>query len=136
MNSFTRLLPVFLVFAGGLILGGFLKSDTLSVPNAFAQNVRPTAARGIMAFTGQIDRDQYGLFMVDADAGTVWVYQLKRPGYQLKLLAARSWVYDRQLEEYNCASLTPSEVAQLVTDQQSPENGSKKLENEPSGPVK
>ncbi len=86
--------------------------------SARAQTMRPTTAGGIMAFTGQIDKDMYGIMMVDVDAGTLWVYQYRKMGNQLKLLAARSWLYDRYLEEYNCSQPTPSEVAQLIASQQ------------------
>lgn len=92
----------------------------LSVP-AMAQRMRPVTTGGIMAFTGQIDKDMYGIMMVDVDAGTLWVYQYRKmggQGNQLKLLAARSWLYDRYLEEYNCSQPTPSEVAQLIASQQ------------------
>jgi hypothetical protein len=86
--------------------------------SARAQSLRPTTTGGIMAFTGQIDKEIYGIMMVDVDAGTLWVYQYRKAGNQLKLLAARSWLYDRYLEEYNCSQPTPSEVAQLIASQQ------------------
>jgi hypothetical protein len=86
--------------------------------SAVAQTMRPATTGGIMAFTGQIDKDVYGVMMVDVDAGTLWIYQYSKNGKQLKLLAARSWLYDRYLEEYNCSQPTPSEVAQLIASQQ------------------
>ncbi|HOB74400.1 MAG TPA: hypothetical protein PKG54_07730 [Phycisphaerae bacterium] len=80
-------------------------------------------ARGIYAFTGQISARSYGLFMVDVDTGTVWCYELERSGAtgepQLKLLAARSWVFDRYLEEFNTAAPIPSEVRAMVQQQRS-----------------
>jgi hypothetical protein len=79
-----------------------------------------------MAFTGQIDKDIYGIMMVDVDAGTLWIYQYRKQGNQLKLLAARSWLYDRYLEEYNCSPPTPSEVSQLIAAQE------QKIQNNPA----
>ncbi len=88
---------------------------------AVAQIGSPAGAGGIMAFTGQLNRDQYGLVMIDVDAGTVWIYEYIRAGSRgigrLKLVAARSWIYDRYLEDYNCAKPLPAEVAKLVARQ-------------------
>jgi len=74
-------------------------------------------ARGIYAFTGQIGNRSYGLFMLDVDTGTVWCYEMAA-GRHMKLLAARSWIFDRYLEEFNVAAPTPTEVRQLVEQQQ------------------
>jgi hypothetical protein len=98
-------------------LFGF-RSDSFINQPAMAQNFARSGTGGIMAFTGQIEKDVYGIMMVDVDAGTLWVYQYRKAGNQLKLLAARNWIYDRYLEEYNNAPPTPSEVAQLVASQQ------------------
>lgn len=79
-------------------------------------------ARGIYAFTGQLSARTYGLFMVDVDSGTVWCYEIQRlPGAgnkgeqtQLKLVAARSWLFDRYLEEFNTGEPIPSEVRDMI----------------------
>ncbi len=79
-------------------------------------------ARGIYAFTGQLGAKEYGLFMLDVDSGTLWCYQMARhPGgdLQLQLVAARSWIFDRYLEEFNVAKPTPSEVQIMVRQQRS-----------------
>jgi hypothetical protein len=111
------------LFILGLAMGMFFfRSDGgFSVNSAVAQSGRPAMAGGIMAFTGQIEKDIYGIMMVDVDAGTLWVYQYRKGVNQLKLLTARSWLYDRYLEEYNTSQPTPSEVAQLVAQQQQKE---------------
>jgi len=80
---------------------------------AWGQPVR-MGARGIFALTGQISRDSYGLFMIDTDAGTVWVYQYLPGNRQLRLVAARSFVHDRHIEDYNSDNPSPAEVAQWV----------------------
>jgi len=128
-----------MITAAGIFVGGLFAGILMTGPHgdlALAQPMRAGSAGGVMAFTGQIDRDEYGIIMVDADAGTLWIYHLKRPGNQLKLLAARSWMYDRYLEEYNCAPPVPSEVAQLVVGQEEPPPDVKKLENPPTEPLK
>ncbi|MFA5864800.1 MAG: hypothetical protein WC975_08940 [Phycisphaerae bacterium] len=108
------------LFLLGIIIGLLItRSDGgFSSTPVLAQTMRPSTAGGIMAFTGQIDKEIYGIMMVDVDAGTLWVYQYRKAGNQLKLLAARSWLYDRYLEEYNTSQPTPSDVAQLVASQQ------------------
>jgi len=108
------------LFILGLAIGllGVRSDSTLNINSALAQNMRTGSTGGIMAFTGQIEKDMYGIVMVDVDARTLWLYQYRKAGNQLKLLAARNWIYDRYLEEYNNAAPTPSEVAQLVALQQ------------------
>lgn len=102
--------------------------DSALFQTAFAQtSALPRSgmegARGIYAFTGQVSARSYGLFMVDVDTGTVWCYELERTGAtgepRLKLLAARSWVFDRYLEEFNTTEPIPSEVRAMVQQQRS-----------------
>jgi len=100
--------------------------EAMLTRSAWAQALNTAAgpgpgARGIYAFTGQIDSRTFGLFMLDVDSGTVWCYEMvrNRPGdpVYMRLVAARSWIYDRYLEEFNAASPTPTEVRQLVEQQ-------------------
>ena len=80
----------------------------------------PMGARGIYAFTGQLGPKEYGLFMMDVDSGTVWCYQMGRSrdnALQMQLVAARSWIFDRFLEEFNVAQPTPNEVQIMVRQQ-------------------
>ncbi|HSW44800.1 MAG TPA: hypothetical protein VLM89_04450 [Phycisphaerae bacterium] len=100
--------------------------ETTLTRSAWAQTMNTGAgpgagARGIYAFTGQLDSRAFGLFMLDVDSGTVWCYEMVRnrssdPIY-MRLVAARSWLYDRYLEEFNTAPPTPTEVRQLVEQQ-------------------
>jgi len=101
------------------------RDDTAWLSRALAQG-RETGvgpgfgARGIYAFPGQLGPREYGVFMMDVDSGTLWCYQLVRgrtgESY-LQLVAARSWLADRYLEEFNVGSPTPSEVQQLLRQQ-------------------
>jgi hypothetical protein len=83
---------------------------------AFAQNPPLVGARGVYAFTGQLDRNRFGLFMLDIEQGTVWCYEIDNAGQtrKLRLIAARTWVYDRYLRDFNCLSPDYREVQQLV----------------------
>ncbi len=85
-----------------------------------AGNVPLAGARGIYAFTGQLTSKSYGLFMVDVDSGTIWCYEMQHGANnepQMKLVAARSWIFDRYLEEFNVADPIPSAVKALVQQQ-------------------
>jgi hypothetical protein len=80
------------------------------------------APRSIYAFSGQLTRDRFGLFMMDVDAATVWCYELApREDSQLhmRLVAARSWYWDRSLEEFNVAGPVPGAVREMVLQQRS-----------------
>lgn len=76
-------------------------------------------ARGIYAFTGQLDAGRSGLFMLDIEQGTIWCYAIEPEGgtQKLRLIAARSWIYDRYLRDFNCAQPTYREVQALVARQ-------------------
>ncbi|HPF40777.1 MAG TPA: hypothetical protein PK093_19230, partial [Phycisphaerae bacterium] len=75
-------------------------------------------ARGIFAFTGQLDENSYGLFMMDVDSSNVWVYQYQPGTKKLKLVAARSFLYDRYLEEFQNDSATAPNVVKGLLDTQ------------------
>ncbi len=89
------------------------------LPTALAQNQPLAGARGVYAFTGQLDRDQYGLFMLDVDQGTIWCYAFDNVSgtRKLRLIAARSWIYDRYLQDFNCAEPSFREIQTLVNQQ-------------------
>jgi hypothetical protein len=68
----------------------------------------------------QIERDRYGLAMVDTVGQTLWIYELNNVGpahSRLRLLAARSWQYDRMLKQYNTAEPKPEQVKILLEEQ-------------------
>jgi hypothetical protein len=86
---------------------------------AWAQSGPLAGARGVYAFTGPIDRDQYGLFMLDVDQGTIWCYAFDRIDgtRKLRLVAARTWIYDRYLKDFNNAPPDFRMVQNLVSQQ-------------------
>jgi hypothetical protein len=72
-------------------------------------------ARGIFAFTGQIDANRYGLFMMDVDTRNVWCYEYLPNTRKAKLVFARSFDYDRYLEDYNNdKDTTPDMICRLL----------------------
>lgn len=71
----------------------------------------------IQAFPITLNRDSEGIVMIDVNEKTVWVYEIsaRRPGMeQMRLIAARSWEYDRKLSEWNCAQPVPAQIQQLL----------------------
>jgi len=84
--------------------------------------VPQAGARGIYAFAGQLTSRSYGLFMMDVDTGTLWCYEMQKGAsgqLQMKLVAARSWIFDRYLEEFNVADPIPGAVRLMVQQQRS-----------------
>ena len=77
-----------------------MQSGDGAARRAVAQSVGTAGAQGIFAFTGQLSKDSYGVFMVDVDAGTIWCYRFQSGKNVLKLVAARDWRYDRYLQDY------------------------------------
>ncbi len=95
-------------------------------------------ARGIYAFPGRIDRDRFGVFMMDVDAATVWCYALDRERdgqVHLQLVAARSWYWDRFLEEFNVAGPVPGAVREMVEQQRSHRREAPEAADKQNGPV-
>jgi hypothetical protein len=74
-------------------------------------------ARGVFAFTGQLDKNSYGLFMVDVDNRTVWCYQYLPSTRKMRLVAARSFSHDRYLEDHNFEGPTIEVVKQMLGEQ-------------------
>ena len=71
----------------------------------------------ILVVPVQIERDSFGLAMVDTVGQTLWIYELSGRGpthKRLRLLAARSWRYDRLLQEFNTDRPGVEEVKMLL----------------------
>ena len=109
-----RLTQLCVVAAVAMAAGMLLAGAGEPLPTASAQPVS-TGGRPmeIFAVAGQITPDTYGLYLVDAKRGSVVVYEYVPAERQLHLRAARSTVYDLQLEAYN-TSPDPAEVADMV----------------------
>jgi hypothetical protein len=82
---------------------------------AFAQPAMSGGARGVFAFSGQLSKDSYGVFMVDVDVGTLWCYRFTGAKNTLNLVAVRDWRYDRYLEQW--ATDPPIEVIKAQVEQ-------------------
>ncbi len=110
------LLPAFIVL--GLLCLFFIANRSGSSANAQAEPQAGTES-GILVIPVQIERDSYGLAMVDTVGQTIWIYEINSRGpahNRLRLLAARSWRYDRLLQQYNTAEPKPEQVKRLLED--------------------
>ena len=108
------LLPAFILL--GMLCLFFIGSKSGSPANAQAR-LQAGAESGILVIPVQIERDSYGLAMVDTVGQTLWIYELnsRGPTYnRLRLLAARSWRYDRLLQQYNTDEPKPEQVKMLL----------------------
>jgi hypothetical protein len=95
-----------------------LRLDSRGGSTALAQPVTHSGARGIFAFTGQLSKTSYGVFMVDVDTSTMWCYEVDPDKPMLKFVAARSWKFDRYLEDFNVDPQTAPAVIEDMVEQQ------------------
>jgi len=115
------LLPV-IIIAGALFI---VFAGSRTSPAEQAQPILQTAKEdGILVVPVQTGRDNYGFVMVDTVKQTLWVYSINSnaPSYsRLKLLAARSWRYDRLLQQYNTDEPKPEQVRLLLENLEKPQ---------------
>ncbi len=107
-------LPVFIGLALATV---FFAGTKFNTPTPLQAQYRMNPENNILAIPIQFERDSYGLAMVDTIGQTIWIYQLsdRGPVYnRLKLLAARTWKYDKLLEQYNTAEPKPEQVRALL----------------------
>jgi hypothetical protein len=74
-------------------------------------------ARGIYMMPAQLGPQVFGLYLMDIDSETITVYRANPDNSRFKLMAARSFKYDRFLMDYNNDKLTPGDVQKLVAEQ-------------------
>ena len=87
------------------------------IDSAMGQSVTSAGARGVFAFTGQLTKSTFGVHLVDVDAMTMWTYEYEPARGCLRLASARTWRYDRYLENFNTCNLPPDVVEKMIEDQ-------------------
>ena len=90
----------------------------------------------ITAFPIQLERDKYGMAMIDKSNETIWIYEISSRGPThkiLKLLAARSFKYDKFLTQYNTADPNPDQVKKLLESLAGPPENQPQQEQPRSG---
>jgi predicted RNA-binding protein with PUA domain len=125
-------LPAFIVLGVAAL---FFADNKLGSPSSVKAELQTSRNSEILVVPIQIERDKYGVAMVDTTGETLWIYELNSTGpahNRLRLLAARSWRYDRLLKQYNTAEPKPEQVRMLleeeVSDKQVKEQVEKKQE--------
>ena len=74
-------------------------------------------ARGIFMMPAQLGPQSYGLYLMDVDAGTICIYQTAPESRRFRLMAVRSFKYDRYLEDFNNDAPKPKDVQDLIEKQ-------------------
>jgi hypothetical protein len=102
-----------IVFLLGVIAAGLI-AQLPQVDNT-AQGQVSGSSKGseLLIVAGQLTRDSYGLYLVDPANSTINIYQWMPDTRKLQLLAGRSFLYDRQLDEYNTEP-SPRAIKDLV----------------------
>lgn len=117
MVSGTEKRWVLLAFIVLGVLCVFFIGSKLSLPAGAQAELQTGSESRILVTPVQIGRDSYGLAMVDTVGQTLWIYELNNRGpahNRLRLLAARSWQYDRLLKQYNTAEPKPDQVKMIL----------------------
>ena len=99
------------ITAGFLLLAGFTEEH--KGDKSLEANKSPV----VIAVPIQLGRDSYGLAMIDNESQTLWVYEFNTRGQtfdQLRLIAARSFEFDRKLTEWNTGTPTPTQVEKIL----------------------
>ena len=112
------LLSTFIVLG---VLALFFIGSKLGSPASAQAELQTGSNSEILVVPIQIERDKYGLAMVDTVGQTLWIYELNSMGpahNRLRLLAARSWQYDRLLKQYNTAEPKPEQVRMLLEEEE------------------
>ena len=107
-----------LVAALGVLIAGLLvefgrASAQEDIPPAPAARPAGPDGPGVMAVAGQVTRDGYGLYLLDLRNQTIAVYQYVPNARTLRLLAARNFAFDVQLDEFNTEP-SPRDIRDLV----------------------
>lgn len=97
------------------------RSDTKllpALPAAYGQNQPAFAGGGgLFIVPGQFASNTFGCYLMDVDAQTLAAYQWFPGEKKMRLVAARSFRYDRMLGEFNTDTPTPPEVKALLDKQ-------------------
>ena len=73
--------------------------------------------RNVFAVAGEVAPNTRGIYLVDLENGTICVYQYVMQTRRLRFVAARTFVYDVKLDDYNNEDPVPRDVKKLVEQQ-------------------
>ena len=92
--------------------------DRTALAQAAPQPGQLLGARGIYMMPAQLGVNSWGLYLMDVDSQTICVYKATPESSHFRLMASRSFKYDRFLEDLNNETLRPKEVQKIVEAQQ------------------
>jgi hypothetical protein len=105
------------LLAGILVLLLTRSSAPGFINAAFAQDQPQIGGGGgLYIVPAQFSDHSFGCYIMDIDAQTICAYQYFER--QLRLVAARSFRYDRRLTRFNSEKPSPDEVRQMLDQQQ------------------
>lgn len=88
------------------------------LPAAMAQQQLPIGGgAGVFIVPGQFTTTSYGCYVMDVDSQIVSAYQYMPAEKTLRLVASRTFKFDRRLANYNTAP-PPNEIKDLVEKEQ------------------
>lgn len=110
-----------LYFVAALLLANLLvllaKGPGEWSATAWGQRQGPIAGgAGLFVMPAQLSGNTWGCYLMDVDRGTLCVYQFLPGSRQLQFVAARNFLHDTKLGNYNTMP-APSEIADLVAKQ-------------------
>jgi hypothetical protein len=88
--------------------------DRAALAQATPATGQPLGARGIYMMPAQLGPMTSGLYLMDVDSGTICVYKALPESNRFTLMAARSFKYDRFLEDFNNDKPRPKDVQKLI----------------------
>ena len=118
----NKIIYVVLIFLLVVFFGGGSSPDDCSAINAYQADGYESdgiagANKGINVVPIQFGRDSYGLALIDSTNETISLYRINERGTvqdRLELYAARSFKYDRLLEQYNTSEPKPEQIKRML----------------------
>jgi hypothetical protein len=118
--------------------GGSVGSSALGPSAAFGQYQAPIAGgAGLFVMPAQFSINTWGCYLLDVDRETLCAYEFYPGDKELRLIAARNFIFDRQLQDFNTVP-SPLDVQRLVNEEKSSGRviGSHPAESSPETPPK
>lgn len=97
------------------VLVGALGAELLLSDSPAGAQTASAGRSGAFAIAGQITGDTYGLYLVDLDSGTICLYEYVAGERRLWLRAARTFLPDVKLDEYNTQP-APKEIQKMAAE--------------------
>jgi hypothetical protein len=133
-NGITVALWTNAILLAGILIALLNRSGWSTLPAAFGADEQgriPLAPQpiagggGLFLMPAQFAVNQWGCYIMDVDRQTLCAYQYLPAERQLRLVAARNFVYDRQLKNFNTGTgngeMSPGEVRKIVEKEQQDE---------------